>query len=127
VGRQSQDLAAPGIALREQLIQIAYARAASQGKGENMELLYQYLSGEEFRQRVAAIVEAFTAMQAQVQRERRAMKKQRAGREKQIQRVIRGWHLGGVRGPAGDRRWGLAAIPAFELDAGLMLEGTEGE
>jgi hypothetical protein len=76
------------IALREQLIQVAFARAASEGKNEKMELLYQYLAGDEFRQRVEAIVEAFTAMQLQIQRERRAMEKQWAEREKQIQRVV---------------------------------------
>ncbi len=75
---------------KEQAERIAQASAASAGKGEKMELLYQYLSGDELRHRVEAIVEAFSAMQGQIQRERRAMEKQWAEREKQIQRVIGG-------------------------------------
>jgi len=42
---------------------VAYVRAASAGKNEKTELLYEYLSGTEFRQRVEAIFEAFEAMQ----------------------------------------------------------------
>ena len=76
------------VALREQLISVNYARAATAGKGEKRELLYEYLSGTEFRQRVEAIVEAFEAMQLQLYRERRAMEKQWAEREKQVARVI---------------------------------------
>ncbi len=114
-----------GVALREQLIQVAYARAASAGKGEKMELLYQYLSGDEFRQRVEAIVEAFSAMQGQIQRERRAMEKQWAEREKQIQRVIGGTSAmyGALQGIVGGV---LAVIPALELDdSGLLEESPE--
>ncbi len=110
------------LALREQLIQVAYARAASEGKSEKMELLYQYLAGDEFRQRVEAIVEAFEAMQAQIQRERRAMEKQWAEREKQIQRVIGSTSgmYGALQGIVGG---GLATIPALELDDDGLLPG----
>jgi hypothetical protein len=109
------------IALREQLIQVAFARAASEGKNEKMELLYQYLAGDEFRQRVEAIVEAFTAMQLQIQRERRAMEKQWAEGEKQIQRVVGSTSsmYGALQGIVGG---GLAAIPALELDEGGLLD-----
>ncbi|EQD34176.1 hypothetical protein B2A_12775, partial [mine drainage metagenome] len=64
------------IALREQLIEVVRARVVSTGVNAKMELLYGYLSGHEFRNRIEAIVEAFTAMQAQIARERRAMEKQ---------------------------------------------------
>jgi len=114
------------VALREQLIQVAYARAAFEGKSEKMELLYQYLAGDEFRQRVEAIVEAFEAMQGQIQRERRAMEKHWAEREKQLQRVICGTSAmyGALQGIVGS---GLAAIPALELDAGGgLLEQGDG-
>jgi hypothetical protein len=109
------------VALREQLIQVAQARAAFAGKSEKMELLYQYLAGDEFRQRVEAIVEAFEAMQGQIQRERRAMEKQWAEREKQLQRVIgsTAGMYGSLQGIVGS---GLAAIPALELDDGNLLE-----
>jgi hypothetical protein len=109
------------VALREQLIAVTYARAATAGKGEKMELLYQYLSGDEFRQRVEAIVEAFEAMQLQLNRERRAMERQWAEREKQIQRVIGSTSAmyGALQGIVGA---GLAPIPALELDDRPLLE-----
>ena len=76
-------------ALRQQLISLDCERQASVGKNEKMELLYQYLSGTEFKQRIEGIVEAFIAMQDQVNKERRAMEKQWKEREKQIERVIK--------------------------------------
>jgi hypothetical protein len=102
------------MALREQLIQVSQAQAALAGKGEKMELLYEYLAGTEFRQRVEAIVEAFEAMQLQVQRERRAMEKQWSEREKQLQRVLSSTAAmyGSLQGVVGR---GLADIPALEL------------
>lgn len=53
-----------------------------------MEILYAYLSGIEFRQRVEAIVEAFVSMQEDLQEERRSTERRWAKREKTIQRVI---------------------------------------
>jgi len=114
------------VALREQLIAVSYARAATAGKGEKMELLYEYLSGTEFRQRVEAIVEAFEAMQLQLNRERRAMEKQWAEREKQIARVIGSTSAmyGALQGIVGA---GLPSIPALELDDRPLLEGGSTE
>ena len=65
----------PGLAtvLREQIIQVAYARVASEGKDTKMSDLYDYLVGDEFVRRVTAIAEAFKGIQSQVQKERRAM------------------------------------------------------
>jgi hypothetical protein len=54
------------IALREQVLRVAYTRAVSFGKDDKMEVLYQYLAGDEVRQQVEPIVEAFTAMQQQI-------------------------------------------------------------
>jgi hypothetical protein len=104
---------------------VAYARAAYEGKNEKMELLYRYLAGEELRQRVEAIFEAFEAMQSQIQRERRAMEKQWAEREKQLQRVIGSTSAmyGALKGIVGG---GLAVIPALELEARLLLEDGKG-
>ena len=75
-------------ALREGLIEIAKMKTSMVGKNEKMESLYQYLSGQEFRQRIEAIVESFRAMKDDLDSEKRAMMKQWAKREKQIDRVI---------------------------------------
>jgi hypothetical protein len=50
-------------ALRSQLLEISTVKAAAFGKNEKMEILYRYLSGPEFKQRIEAIVEAFIGMQ----------------------------------------------------------------
>jgi len=76
------------IALRMNLIQVANAKMAAVGKGEKMEVLYNYLSGKEFGQRVEAIVEAFISMRSDLEKEKSAMNKIWSKREKQIERVI---------------------------------------
>ncbi|HAR96725.1 MAG TPA: DUF2130 domain-containing protein [Deltaproteobacteria bacterium] len=76
-------------ALRAGLGQTARARKASENRGEKMEMLYGYLSGPEFRQRVEAIVEAFATMKTDLDKEKRAIMKAWSKREKQIERVMR--------------------------------------
>jgi len=82
-------------ALREQLVAVNRERSASVGKSEKMEALYQYLAGVEFKQKIEGIVEAFTGMQDQLNKERRAMERQWKQREKQIERVVKNTVAGG--------------------------------
>jgi hypothetical protein len=74
-------------ALRLNLIQLATAKLAANGKHEKMEVIYNYLTGQEFRQRVEAIFEAFVAMKNDLDQEKRAMTRIWAKREKQIERI----------------------------------------
>jgi hypothetical protein len=103
-------------ALREQLLAIQRERSASAGKSEKMEALYQYLAGVEFKQKIEGIVEAFTSMQDQLNRERRAMERHWKQREKEIERVIKNTVglYGDMQGIIGGQ---IPAIPALELDA----------
>ncbi|MBX7150093.1 DUF2130 domain-containing protein [bacterium] len=82
--------AAMGLAtvLRSAMIDLAQAQAAAEGKNEKMEMMYTYLSGQEFRQRIEAIVESFSAMKEDLDSEKRAMEKIWSKREKQIERVL---------------------------------------
>ena len=75
-------------ALRMHLQELSFDKRASAGKGEKMEALYDYLSGPEFRQKVVAIVETFTGMKVQLDKERQAMERLWKEREKQIERVV---------------------------------------
>ena len=104
------------VALREQLIEVAFAHAAAEGKSEKMELLYRYLAGDQFRRRIEATVEAFTALQRGLDGERRAMERIWKEREKQIDRVLANTAgmYGEVRGILGQS---LPPVPALELDA----------
>ena len=76
------------IALRQSLIEIAGTRKAQEGQETKMELVYKYLTGPKFRHRVEAIVEKFSDMQADLERERKSMTRLWAKREAQIQGVI---------------------------------------
>jgi hypothetical protein len=104
------------LALREQLIEVAFAHAAADGKNEKMEFLYRYLSGDQFRRRIEATVEAFTALQTGLNRERVAMERIWKEREKQIERVLANTAgmYGEVRGIVGSS---VPRVPALELDA----------
>ena len=64
------------------------ARAVSEGQQTKTEMVYQYLTGPRFRQRVEAIVEAFSTMQEDLDKERKVIMKQWAKREEQIERVM---------------------------------------
>jgi hypothetical protein len=74
--------------LRQSLIDLATARQAGEGQQTKTEMVYQYLTGPRFRQRVQAIVEAFSSMQEDLEKERKAMLKQWAKRAEQIDRVM---------------------------------------
>jgi hypothetical protein len=51
-------------------------------------IMYDYLTGAGFRHRIEAIVERFTEMHEELDRERKAMTKMWAKREQQIQAVV---------------------------------------
>jgi hypothetical protein len=76
------------VALRHSLIELASARQALEGQQTKTEMVYQYLTGPRFRHRVEAIVEAFSSMQEDLDREKKAITKQWAKREEQIERVM---------------------------------------
>ena len=76
------------IALRINLKSLVRERAMSIGKNEKMEMLYGYLTGIEFKQRVEAIIEAFSGMDEGLRKERMAFEKIWTEREKQIKKVM---------------------------------------
>lgn len=108
-------------ALRQQLLQLERERQASTGKSVKMEMLYAYLAGNEFKGRVEGIVEAFTSLQDQLQRERRAMEKNWKEREKQIERVIKNTVglYGDMQGIIGGQ---IPIIEALELEPKALVE-----
>jgi hypothetical protein len=74
--------------LRQSLIEITLARQANEGQQTKTEMIYTYLTGPRFRQRVDAIVEAFSTMKGDLEKERKVIMKQWAKRDEQIDRVI---------------------------------------
>lgn len=104
--------------LRQSLLEISLARQSSEGQQTKTEMVYQYLTGPRFRQRVEAIVEAFSTMQEDLDKERRAIMKQWAKREEQIERV-----MGATVGMYGDLQ-GIAGKSLQEIE-GLGLSMLE--
>jgi len=89
--------------LRQGLIDVAGAKGRAMGQETKMEMVYDYLTGTQFKQRVDAIVERFEDMQDNLRKERVFIEKQWAQRAKQIDLVIAstvGMH-GDLQGIAG--------------------------
>lgn len=101
--------------LRHTLLQVNMARQVSEGQQTKTEMVYQYLTGPRFKQRVEAIVEAFSTMQEDLDRERKVILKQWAKREEQIERV-----MGATVGMYGDLQ-GIAGKSLQEIE-GLDMQ-----
>lgn len=102
--------------LRHTLIEVGLARQSSEGQQTKMEMVYQYLMGPRFRQRVQAIVEGFSTMQEDLDKERKVILKQWAKRDEQIERVMQATvgMYGDLQGIAGKS---LQEIEGLELQA----------
>jgi hypothetical protein len=106
------------IALRQSLMELSATRQAREGQQTKMELIYQYLTGPHFRQRIEAIVEKFADMQEDLDKERRAMTRLWAKREGQIRGVLEATagmygDLQGIAGKALDEIEGIS-LPLIE-------------
>ena len=104
--------------LRDTLLQLTLARQVSEGQQSKTDMVYQYLTGPRFRQRIEAIVEAFSSMQDDLDKERKVIMKQWAKRQEQIEQV-----MGGTIGLYGDLQ-GIAGKSLQEID-GLELRALE--
>jgi hypothetical protein len=103
------------MALRHNLIQIAQTKAANEGKDEKMDVLFKYLSGPQFKNRVENIVTAFTSMKEELDKEKRAMQRIWSRREVEIDRVIMNTSglYGDMQGIVGSS---IGKIESLELD-----------
>ena len=111
------------VTLRHSLIEVMAARKASEGQQTKTEMVYEYLTGPRFRLRVQAIVEAFSSMQGDLDKEKKAITKQWAKREEQIHRVMQATvgMYGDLQGIAGKT---LQEIEGLELKA---LDAPDGD
>jgi len=105
------------MALRNGMIEVARAHVSMEGRNEKMEMVYNYLAGQTFRQRIEAVVESFNNMQSDLDAEKRAMEKIWAKRQQQIARIVKNTtrfygDLQGIIGAA------LPPIARLELPAG---------
>ena len=104
--------------LRDSIIQISHAIVTQENKGGKMELLYEYLSGNEFRLQIEAIVEGFSQMRIDLESEKRSMQRIWKQRDKQIDKVTTNtidMH-GSIKGIAGNA---IQSVKQLELGDGL--------
>ena len=104
--------------LRHTLLQVSTARQVSEGQQTKTEMVYQYLTGPRFRHRVEAIVEAFSSMQEDLAAEKKAIQRQWAKREIQLNNVLQS-----TAGMYGDLQ-GIAGKSLQEIE-GLSLPALE--
>ena len=109
--------------LRSNLIEVSEVRAMAISKGEKMDLLYSYLTGTNFKQRVESIVESFIAMREDLEREKRSTSKNWAAREKQITCMLMstsGMH-GDIQGIVGSNLPKIAYLEEQHLNEDTAL------
>jgi hypothetical protein len=109
------------VALRQSLIELSSSKLVQQGQQTKMEQVYQYLTGNKFRQRVEAVVEKFNDMREDLDRERKFMGRQWAKRETQILAVVDSTvgMVGDLQAIAGKA---MPEIPSLELP---LLDSTQ--
>jgi hypothetical protein len=110
------EVASVATVLRNAVMCVSDARKSEENKGEKMQMLYAYISGNEFRQQIEAIAESFQFLQNSINKERIQMEKNWKEREKQLQKAfINTVHMyGSMKGILGAS---VSEIP--------LLEGTE--
>ncbi|WP_207510324.1 DUF2130 domain-containing protein [Longitalea luteola] len=89
--------------LRDGILKIFSAAKTHENKGDKMQMLYGYLTSNEFSEQWKAIREGFQAMKQSIQKERDAMEKLWKMREKQLEKVLlNASHIkGSIEGIAG--------------------------
>jgi len=100
--------------LRENIIRLSHVKMSEENKTDKMSLLYGYLTSTEFQMQMEAIVEGFTQMQTDLDKEKRAMTKIWKQREKQIDKVLDNTigMYGSIKGIAGNA---IRTIKSLEL------------
>ncbi|MDJ1466194.1 DUF2130 domain-containing protein [Xanthocytophaga flava] len=112
------------MALRNGLIRLAEVKLSEENKGEKMQMLYQYLTSEEFRQQFQNLFEVYQTMQEELDKERRQLQTAWAKREKQIQRLTAcalSIH-GSIQGIAGRE---IPDVVNLALEAGSLLDQND--
>ena len=107
--------------LRNGIIKIYEIQKSQENKGDKMQMLYDYLTGVEFRGQIEAIVEGFMAMKQGITKERIQMEKIWKEREKQLEKVLLSTSgmYGSVKGIAGAS---VGNIPLLEGNDENLLD-----
>jgi hypothetical protein len=104
--------------LRQSIVQINNAVATQENKGDKMVMLYDYLTSNEFKLQIEAIVDGFTQMQKDLDTEKRSITGHWKKREKQIEKVLLNTNFmyQSVKGIAGNAIQTVSALELPEVD-----------
>lgn len=124
----SLPLAVPFIStIRKSIEELSFARATTQGQDEKMKLIYGYLTGPAFKQKITSIVNAFETMKEQHEGEKKYFKKMWAAREKMLEQVIdsAAGMYGDIEGIAGRilPKVDALALPEVKVLQPVLLDG----
>ena len=116
-----QEAKSVAMVLRSSLIRIQEVLKSQENKGDKMTMLYDYLTGNEFRQHIEAIAEGFLSMKSSIIRERAQMEKMWKEREKQLDKVLLNTtHMfASIKGIAGSA---IGDIKLLDGESSLELE-----
>lgn len=78
------------IILRKSIFDVARQKALSANQGKKADLLYEFITGNEFKQQIESIVEVYQEMNEQISKEKIAFEKIWKNREGQLKRLITG-------------------------------------
>ena len=111
------------VVMRDSMIRICDAAATGENKGDKMGMLYDFLTGNEFRLQIEAIVEGFTQLQSDLESEKRSMQSIWKKREKQIEKVLLNTNFmySSIKGIAGNA---IQSVSLLELPAGDEHDST---
>jgi len=100
--------------LIQSIVQLSSAISTQENKGDKMDMLYTFLTGNTFRMQVEAIVEGFTQMKSDLESEKRSMQRIWKQRDKQIDKVVTNTidMYGSIKGIAGNA---IQSVKALEL------------
>ena len=109
--------------LRSGLIRVGDIMMSQENKGSKMQMLYDYLTGTQFRGHVENIIDAFNAMKEGLEKEKKVTIRLWAERDKQLERILIGTSsmYGSVRGISGSA---IGEIKGLEHDETLLLENN---
>ncbi len=77
------------LSLRQGIIRLSSAIEAQTNKADKMELLYDYLTSNEFKLQIESIMDGFMNLKGSIDKERFAMEKLWKEREKQLEKVLK--------------------------------------
>lgn len=107
--------------VRNGILQVYAARKSEENKGDKMHLLYDFLTGVEFKGYMEAIAEGFKDIRMNIMKERIQMEKLWKEREKQLEKALLNavGLYGSIKGIAGSS---VSNIPLLDGDDNHLIE-----